>query len=273
MKSALTEACTLKLNNFEGPFDLLFFLIEKSQIDLYDIPIVEITDQYLDFLGKMQEMDLDIASEFLVMAATLLHIKSRMLLPVHQEQEPDAGIDPREELILKLVEYKRVKEFAAKLDERSTLWRGASYKLPEVIPERKQEMTFELSPANLRESYEAVLKRVKDRTNNVRKKMDRILDNEKVSLKSKILEIMGRLADGARLCFTKLFNLKEKSRLEVATGFLAMLEVVKLGKATVEQHKMFGDIYLNLHEPGKIDGQEELIDVPDWDKDEKDGGN
>jgi len=112
MKSALTDACTIKLQNFEGPFDLLFYLIEKNQIDIYDIPILEITEQYLDYLNAMQELDLDIASEFLVMAATLLHIKSRMLLPKREPLpgEETESADPREELIIKLLEYKKYKE-------------------------------------------------------------------------------------------------------------------------------------------------------------------
>ena len=102
LESVLTNACTIRIQNFEGPFDLLFHLIEKNQLDIYDIPINEITDQYMDYLFQMQEMDLEVASEFLVMAATLLHIKSKLLLP-SLKQNKEEEIDPREELILKLV--------------------------------------------------------------------------------------------------------------------------------------------------------------------------
>ena len=248
MKSALTEACTLKLDKFEGPFDLLFHLIEKNQIDLYDIPILMITDQYLDYLQAMQELDLEVASEFLVMAATLLHIKSRMLLPVHVEPEDESAEDPRELLILKLVAYRRHKEFAAVLAERGEVWSQVFYKLPETLPEVKREIVFDVSAALLRERYEAVLTQLRARMNHSQSRMARILDNEKVSLKAKIREILHGLANiagGVRLRFSQLFDGRVKSRLEVATGFLAMLEVVKLGRATLDQPAMFSDIYID----------------------------
>lgn len=248
MNSSLTEACTLKLDKFEGPFDLLFHLIEKNQIDLYDIPIVMITDQYLDYLQGMQELDLEVASEFLVMAATLLHIKSRMLLPVHVEPDEELTEDPRELLIRKLVAYRRHKEFASVLAERGERWSQVFYKLPEPLPEVKREMVFDVSPVLLRERYEAVMLQLRARMNQSRGRMAKILDNEKVSLKSKIREILhglANLATGVRLRFSQLFDGRVKTRLEVATGFLAMLEVVKLGRATLDQPAMFSEIYLD----------------------------
>jgi segregation and condensation protein A len=146
MESALTHACTIKLEKFEGPFDLLFYLIEKNQIDIYDIPIAEITDQYLDYLTSMQELDLEIASEFLVVAATLLHIKSRMLLPKSTQKPAEEESDPREELILKLVEYKKYKEFAKTLKDRELKWQRVHYKLPEILPQMAYEEELEVSP-------------------------------------------------------------------------------------------------------------------------------
>jgi segregation and condensation protein A len=275
MNSALTQACTLRLEKFEGPFDLLFHLIEKNQIDLYDIPILTITDQYMDYLQTMQELDLEVASEFLVMAATLLHIKSRMLLPVHVEPEADEVEDPREALILKLVAYRRHKEFAAVLAERGEAWARAQYKLPEPIPEIKREVVYEVSATLLREHFEAVLKRVKERVNRTEGKMARILDNERVSLKSKVREILrglSTLAAGVKLRFFQLFDRKTKSRLEVATAFLAMLEVVKLGRARVDQPRMFDDIWLEPVESSESEAAQEtaqemaqetlVLDVP-----------
>ena len=253
MKSSLHEACTIRLKNFEGPFDLLFFLIEKSQIDIYDIPILEITDQYMDYLFAMQEMDLEIASEFLVMASTLLHIKSRLLLPVRKDEQADE-IDPREELIMKLVEYKKAKEFAAVLSEREKEWNRVHYKLPEKLPDAAYEVVLEVSPTLLRECYQKNMQDYHDRQNDVSKKMDRILQHEKVSLRLKIKELLNRLTRGVRLCFSKIFNLKKMSRLEVATGFLAALEIAKSGRATIHQEKEFDEIYIELNEnytPGK----------------------
>lgn len=246
MISSLHEACTIKLKNFEGPFDLLFFLIEKNQIDIYDIPIVEITDQYMDYLFAMQEMDLEIASEFLVMASTLLHIKSRLLLPARRDEEEEQ-IDPREELILKLVEYKKAKEFAETLKEREKEWSRVYYKLPEILPEAAYEVVLEVSPGLLKDCYQKVMQNYHDRQNDVSKKMNRILQHEKVSLRLKIKELLTRLKRGVRLCFSKVFSLQKMTRLEVATGFLATLEVAKSGKAKIIQKKEFGEIFI---EPG-----------------------
>ncbi len=261
MKSSLTEACTLKLENFEGPFDLLFFLIEKNQIDIYDIPILEITEQYLDYLNAMQELDLEIASEFLVMAATLLHIKSRMLLPSKEPLAEDEA-DPREELIMKLVEYKKYKEFAALLKERETKWERVHYKLPEVLPQIDVEEELDVSPGNLHISFTAVMKRYRDKMNDVSKKMKRILNQEKVSLRSKVKELLDMLGRGIKVCFSKVFNTKEKSRLEVATGFLAMLEIVKVGRAAVEQPTVFGEIYMT---PLSQDSPDPMAQIKDDD--------
>ncbi len=243
MKSALTDACTLRLNNFEGPFDLLFFLIEKNKIDIYDIPIFEITEQYMDYLAAMQELDLEIASEFLVMAATLLHIKSCMLLPKHDDTVAEE-LDPREELILKLVAYKKYKEFSQILKDRETAWGRVHYKLPEVIPSVQYDDELEVSPVILRQCMVEVLNRSRQRMNDVSRKMQRILDHERVSLKSKVREILGILAKGIRFCFSKVFSPLSRSRIEIATGFLALLEVVKMGQASVEQPVAFGDIYV-----------------------------
>jgi segregation and condensation protein A len=250
MKSALHDACTIKLENFEGPFDLLFFLIEKNKIDIYDIPILEITDQYMDYLFAMQELDLEIASEFLVMAATLLHIKSKLLLPSRRDEETEE-IDPREQLILNLVEYKKAKDFAAVLNEHQGDWSRIFYKLPEVLPEAAYEVVLEVSQSLLMECYQKTMQNYNDRQDDVSRKMNRILQHEKVSLKLKIKELLGWLKQNVRLCFSKIYNLKEMSRLEVATGFLAVLEIAKSGKATIRQENLFGEIYMQVKKEKK----------------------
>lgn len=255
MKSALTNACTLKLENFEGPFDLLFYLIEKNQIDLYDIPISEITEQYLDYLKAMQELDLEIASEFLVMAATLLHIKSRMLLP-QKESPAEDEVDPREALILQLAEYKKYKEISKVFKEREAKWECVHYKLPEVLPVVFVEEELDVSPEALRSVFADVMNRYQNKMDDVSKKMKRILNQEKVSLRSKVKEIMEILNNEIRVCFTKIYNIAVKSRIEVATSFLAMLEIVKAGRAGVEQTAEFGDIYLS---PREADSEEPII--------------
>lgn len=251
--SSLSNACTLKLNNFEGPFDLLFYLIEKNKIDIYDIPIAEITEQYMDYLSAMQQLDLEIASEFLVMAATLLHIKSKMLLPSVRTSEGDEeeGIDPREELIIKLIEYKKYKEFSEYLKEREEKWQLVHYKLPEAIPDIVLEEELDVSSEALRNCFINVMVRYKSRMNDVSNKMKRILGQEKVSLRAKIKELLGIISKGIKVCFSQLYNTAVRSRLEVATGFLAVLEVVKIGRANVEQKTDFGEIYVTPKQTGE----------------------
>ncbi len=252
MSSSLTKACTLKLDNFEGPFDLLFFLIEKNKIDIYDIPIAEITEQYMDYLSAMQELDLEIASEFLVMAATLLHIKSKMLLPSVRTNDEDTeeGTDPREELILRLIEYKKYKEFSGYLKEREEKWQLVHYKLPEAIPDIVMEEELDVSSEVLRTCFINVMVRYKNKMDDVSKKMKRILRQEKVSLRAKVKELLGIIGKGIKVCFSQLYNTAIRSRLEVATGFLAVLEVVKLGQANVEQESAFGEIYVTPKQTG-----------------------
>ena len=243
LASSLHNACTIKLDNFEGPFDLLFYLIEKNQIDIYDIPIFEITDQYMDYLFDMQKLDLEIASEFLVMASTLLHIKSKLLLPSKKEVDQDE-VDPREELIMKLVEYKKAKELAGMLQEREKTWNKVYYKLPEALPESAFEVILDVTPSLLKECYLKCKQDYHDRQNDVSDKMNRILAQEKVSLKLKVRELLTKLKKGIKLCFSQVYNLRKMSRVEVATGFLATLEVAKLGRATIKQEVEFGEIYI-----------------------------
>ncbi|MCX7773695.1 MAG: segregation/condensation protein A, partial [Clostridia bacterium] len=148
------------------------------------------------------------------------------------------------ELILKLVEYKKYKEFSAILNEREAKWERVHYKLPEVLPEIVVEDELEVSPFTLRSCLAEMLKRYQEKMNDVSKKMKRILNQEKVSLKSKVREILDMLGRGLKICFSRLYNTREKSKLEVATGFLAMLQVVKVGQASVEQENVFGEIYV-----------------------------
>lgn len=241
MESALTKACTIKLQNFEGPFDLLFHLLEKNQVSIYDIPINEITDQYMDYLFAMQELDLEIASEFLVMAATLLHIKSRMLLPDKREKPEDEG-DPREELVLRLVEYKKYKDFSHTLKEREAEWVRVFFKLPEVMEFRREDETLELSSDTLIAVYTGLLKRNSEKINPNTGAMEKIIRHEKISLKGKMKEVLKFLLDHTFFLFSELFSAKSRSRTEVVTGFLAILELIKLNKVRVEQKRQFAEL-------------------------------
>lgn len=235
MRSALTNAFNIKINNFEGPFDLLFHLIEKNEIDIYDIPIHLVTDQYMDYLFAMKKLDLEIASEFLVMASVLLHIKSKMLLPEKKVEENDE-IDPREELVTKLINYKRFKDFGIYLKKRKKKWEGMFYKLPEIYDFEKSGSISNLSGDELKKVYLSVIRRNINKINqNSEKSMTQILRKEKISVKSKIDEIKRLLVNKISFRFSKVFSLVKRSRTEVITAFLAVLELARNSKVWIKQ--------------------------------------
>ncbi|AEY66259.1 segregation/condensation protein A [Clostridium sp. BNL1100] len=243
MESSLTNACTLKLDNFEGPFDLLFHLFEKNQVDIYDIPISSITDQYLDYLYAMQQLDLEVASEFLIMAATLLHIKSKTLLPSKKEEKQEEK-DPREELVRRLVEYKRYKEFTQELKEMEKKWDRVSFRLPEALDLPVREEIMEIDPQVLRQQYIAILDRNKKKINLGAKNITKLVEHEKVSLRSKMREVVKQLIHKVSFKFSELFSFKTKSKTEVVTGFMAILELAKMKKVKIVQNQQFSDIHV-----------------------------
>jgi segregation and condensation protein A len=258
MESALTKACTIKIQNFEGPFDLLFHLIEKNQVNIYDIPINEITDQYMEYLFAMKELDLEIASEFLVMAATLLHIKSKMLLP-EKKEKAEEEVDPREELVLKLIEYKKFKEFSRELKSREELWEKVYYKLPEALEFDYGEELLDLSPVELRKQYVDLLEKNRKKMNNTKTKMATIIQHEKVSLKSKMREVVLLLFKKTFFRFSELFSLKNRSKIEVVTGFMAILELAKLKRVKLEQQSQFSDIVIHSISDEMMDFEDEKV--------------
>lgn len=247
LDSALTNACRIKIENFEGPFDLLFHLIEKNQFNIYDIPINTITDQYMEYLFSMRKLDLEIASEFLVIAATLLHIKSRMLLPAAREEKQQEA-DPREELVMRLLEYKKFKELSLILRQREKDWAAVYYKLPEIIRPVKRDEIIELLPEELRRIHTELLEKNR-RKINPDVSINRIVQHEKVSMKSKMREIIRELLKQNRVRFTQLFSFRLKSPTDIVTGFMAMLELAKLKKVRLEQRKPFDEIYIHKVEP------------------------
>jgi segregation and condensation protein A len=238
------DGYTIKLQNFEGPFDLLFHLIEKNEVNIYDIPINEITDQYMEYLFAMKELDLEIASEFLVMAATLLHIKSRMLLPGKKQDEPEDEIDPREELVYKLLQYKKYKELSEFLKVKESQWTGVYYKLPEVIEHDIDNDTAEISFEQMKTIYIELLIRNDKKINRNVSNIHEIIRYERVSLKNKMTQIIKLLAKKAVIKFSDVFSLEKASRLEVITGFMAVLELSKAKQIRTEQKKLFGELYI-----------------------------
>lgn len=240
----------VKLQVFEGPLDLLLHLIEKNKVDIYDIPIVEITEQYLDYVSKMPKDDLDLASEFLVMAATLIDIKSKMLLPKEIDENGEE-IDPRAELVEKLIEYKMYKYAATELRDMQVYAGKSMYKEPTVPDEvRKYEQPVDLDNllsdvdlAKLNEIFQIVLKRQVDKIDPVRSKFGKI-EMEEVSLPEKIEFVSTTIRKRKKCSFKQLLE-KSKSKVEVIVSFLAVLELIKVGEIEVHQDETFGDIYID----------------------------
>lgn len=224
-------AYQIKLDIFEGPLDLLLHLIKKSEVDIYDIPISIITEQYLEYIEMMKEMNLDVAGEFLIMAATLVHIKSKMLLPVDEEAEEteEDGADPREELIRRLLEYQRYKEAAKELGERPLLGRDVFKRgCDEPLDELEDGAGFmSVSVFELMEVLKGILARAP--------KERRIeLTSERFKIADKINYVMEIVGRDKSATFTSLFP-DEATRGEIVVTFLAILELAKLLMIRIHQ--------------------------------------
>ena len=230
---------TVKLEIFEGPLDLLLHLIKKNELSIADIPIATITEQYLSTLELMQGLNLDVAGEFLVMAATLIHIKSRMLLPPgdDEDEEEEEG-DPREELIRRLLEYQRFKEAAEELERRELLSRDVFVRRSEA-PEEAETVGFEsLSLFDLLSALRHVLERFPE---------ERIheVTLETISVREKMSFLLDELRRRGKVIFQSLFE-TATSRLEVVVTFLAMLELVKIRAIRVWQEERIGPVVIEL---------------------------
>ncbi len=240
----------VRLQAFEGPLDLLLHLIEKNKVDIYDIPIVEITEQYLDYVSKMPKDDLDLASEFLVMAATLIDIKSRMLLPKEIDENGEE-IDPRAELVEKLIEYKMYKYAAVELRDMQVYAGKSMYKQPTVPeevskyepPVNLDSLLADVDLNKLNDIFQMVLKRQVDKIDPVRSKFGKI-EMEEVSLPDKITYVSTTVKKRKKCKFKQLLE-EAHSKVEVIVSFLAILELIKVGEIEVRQDETFGEIYID----------------------------
>ncbi|MHB1483147.1 MAG: segregation and condensation protein A [Saccharofermentanales bacterium] len=249
----------IKMEHFEGPLDLLCYLIEKNKINIYDIPIVEITDQYLNYISTIPLIDLDFMSEFLVMASTLLNIKSRLLLPVKQNATAIREDDPREELVMKLLEYRRCKALAKELRERHARYKNCYYKVPETAADLGLKASYTKEEFCVDQFYRAckvLTERNGIRYNDVTNKIKYILRREKISLKEKMKMIWNHLIKKTKVFFNEIFPAGTTSRLDRVVGFLALLELLKMDRINVRQDHAF-DVILIECEPGneKVDDE------------------
>lgn len=249
----------VKLQVFEGPLDLLLHLIDKNKIDIYDIPIVEITEQYMEYIRQMQQEDLNVMSEFMVMAATLLDIKCRMLLPREVSEEGEEE-DPREELVRQLLEYKMYKYMSYELRYRMEEAARCVYKpntmpkevLEYVPPVNLEELVGDLNLKKLEEIFQAVLKRQVDKVDPIRSRFGEI-EKEEVSLEDKTDELYQYALTHKSFSFRSLLE-KKSSKVQVIVTFLAVLELMKTGTITIRQDQLFDDIEITSV---KYEGQEQ----------------
>lgn len=252
MDNSATEVYKIKIQNFEGPLDLLFHLIEKSKFNIYDIPINDITDQYMEYLYVMNELNLDTASEFIVMAATLLHIKSKMLLPDKKNVDEEEA-DPREELVTRLIQYKKFKEYSDVLRHKESEWAKVHYKFPEPFEKKKIYDDIDITVNELVNIYNMILQNNTDKINKKTQIKNPIIQHEKVSLKLKMSEIIQNLADKMFITFSDIFSKKKSTKKEIVTGFIAVLELTRQKKITVKQKKQFSDILIYNKKTKKVD--------------------
>ena len=239
-------AYEVKLERFEGPLDLLLHLIQRDEIDVYDIPIARITQQYLTYIELMRLLDLDVAGEFLVMAATLMRIKAKMLLPLPAVGEEEEEGDPREELVQRLVEYRQFKEAAGTLkgreDERRKLFERG------MLPGEDEAGPLPLAPATLFDLLEA-LNRVLAR---IPQRVTYDVTGEVYDIEDKMAYISRMVDEGGGVLFSTLMT-GCRERGEIIVTFMALLELIKLGGVTVVQSEVFGEISIIAHVPGGND--------------------
>lgn len=241
---------TVKLQVFEGPLDLLLHLLEKNKVNIYDIPIVEITAQYMEYVAEMKRQDLDVLSEFLVMAATLIDIKSRMLLPKDPDSEEEEE-DPRAELVQQLLEYKMYKCMAYELKDRQMDAQRVMFKEPtipdEVLayeePVDVEELVSDVTLAKLNAIFQSIMKKQKDKIDPVRSRFGKI-EKEEVSLEDKMAELEDYAVSHKHFSFRSLLE-NQASKVKVIVTFLAILELMKMGKIMISQEHIFDDIKID----------------------------
>lgn len=239
----------VKLPVFEGPLDLLLHLIDKNKVNIYDIPIVEITEQYLSYIRQMQKEDLNIMSEFMVMAATLISIKCRMLLPKEVNEEGEEE-DPREELVQQLLEYKMYKHMSYELRERMTEAARSIYRnevLPKEVSDYQEPVDTSkllegITLQKLNEIFRSIIRRQEDKKDPIRGSFGKI-EKEEVSLPDKMEYIEEYARSHKRFTFRSLLEI-QAGKMQVVVTFLAILELMKTGKILIKQEHIFDEILI-----------------------------
>ena len=240
-----TKKYSIKIDNFEGPLDLLIYLIEKNKMDIYDIQLAEITDQYIEYLNAMEKLNLEIASEFLVMASSLLFLKSKRLLPKDENETEELT---EEELIRRIIEYKKYKEISTKLKENYILFSKRITKGQEEIELPKRKLVKEYDNQMIPEIYRNLVERTNQKLNQNAKNIEKIALVEHYTVASKVKEMFKVLVKQRKFVFNKMFSIKQKDKQEVVTAFSGLLELSRRNKVATRQEEIFGDIVVEKKE-------------------------
>ena len=233
-----TTKYNIKIENFEGPLDLLCHLIDANKMDIYDVNLNEITDQYIDYIKKMEEMDLEVTSEFLVMASNLLYIKSKKLLPRVEEEE----MISEEELIQRIIEYKQYKEITKTFAQMYSQNNKRFYRTAEHIELPKQELVVNYKIDDIINMYKEILERTSVRENKNAKNIEKIAIIENYSVGDTVKTMFRELIRKPKFVFNKLFSLNKCKPQEVVTAFSGLLEMSRRSKVETNQEYLFGDI-------------------------------
>ena len=234
-----TNKYAIKIENFEGPLDLLCHLIDKNKMNIYDVNLSEITDQYIDYINKMEEMNLEIASEFLVMASTLLYIKSKNLLPTEQDDEKELT---EEELLQRIIEYKKYKEITKTLKEFYDINSKRFFKLQEEIELPKQKLEKEYQKETIVDLYLKIIDNNKNRLNQNAKNIEKIAITDTYTVGEKVKEMFKELLKKPKFVFNKMYKISTHNKQEVVTAFTGLLELSRRSKVITHQEELFGDI-------------------------------
>lgn len=239
-----------KLQVFEGPLDLLLHLIEKNKVDIYDIPIVTITEQYLEYVGQMQENDMDVMSEFLVMAGTLLQIKSKMLLPKEEKEEVEEE-DPRAELVRRLLEYKMYKYAALELkdmelDASRNLYKKTS--IPKEVLNYKEEvdpveLVDGMTLSMLNDIFKSIMRKQVDKLDPIRSKFGTI-EKEEINIEDRMIQVREQVRGLKGINFRTLLEL-QPTKMNIIITFMSILELMKVGAIIIRQEEIFGEIVID----------------------------
>ncbi len=266
----MSESISYKLETFEGPLDLLLHLIDKDKINIYDIPIASITAQYLEYMAQMPHQDLNRTSEFMVMAATLIEIKAKMLLPKEVDPETGEEVDPRAELVDRLIEHRKMKLLAAELADMEADAQKYFYRSPSIPKEVQRyeapvdldDLLKDVSLARLQEIFQQVMKRREDRIDPERSKFGTIR-REKISLEARIRGLLDYTRANKRFSFRELLE-AQPTTLEVVVTFLGILELTKAGLLSIVQSESGEDIDITVNEYDESGAELDLSGLEDF---------